>query len=187
MLQEEKEKYLKFYRLFYEVLINSGFFYLLGYSQDKVIDLMILTLQESKDVDKDWLTTECKRWYRHLTNKEWPKKSRGIGKNRIFYQKGVAELLKDMKQAQIYKEKEEEEYIKTKKFRETERLKVNKAMRFRIFKRDKFTCQYCGRKPPEVILQVDHMKPISKGGKSTENNMKTACRDCNIGKFNNPL
>lgn len=55
-------------------------------------------------------------------------------------------------------------------------------VRFAVLKRDNFTCQYCGRKPPEVILEVDHIYPKSKGGLNKIENYKTACRDCNIGK-----
>ena len=38
-----------------------------------------------------------------------------------------------------------------------ERKPIGKKMRFEVFKRDKFTCQYCGRKAPDVILEVDHI------------------------------
>ena len=55
-------------------------------------------------------------------------------------------------------------------------------IRFLILKRDNFTCQYCGRKAPEVILEIDHIIPKSKGGLKNLNNLKTACRDCNLGK-----
>jgi len=37
--------------------------------------------------------------------------------------------------------------------------------------RDKFTCQYCGRKAPEVVLEVDHVFPQSKGGKDEMDNL----------------
>ena len=60
-------------------------------------------------------------------------------------------------------------------------------MRFSILKRDNFTCQYCGRKAPEVILEIDHIHPKSKGGKNIMSNFKTACRDCNMGKSNTLL
>jgi len=55
-------------------------------------------------------------------------------------------------------------------------------MRFEIFKRDNFICQYCGRKAPNVELQVDHIYPKSKGGISEKENYITACQHCNIGK-----
>lgn len=55
-------------------------------------------------------------------------------------------------------------------------------LRFNIFIRDKFTCQYCGRKAPDVILQIDHIHPKSKGGIKIIDNLKTSCSDCNLGK-----
>lgn len=63
------------------------------------------------------------------------------------------------------------------------RKALSKRQRFEIFKRDRFTCQYCGRKPPDVILQVDHIVPVSKGGDNSKVNLVTACRDCNVGKW----
>ena len=64
----------------------------------------------------------------------------------------------------------------------TKRKPISKALRFEVFKRDSFTCQYCGRSAPEVILQVDHIEPVSKGGKNDILNLMTSCRDCNLGK-----
>lgn len=55
-------------------------------------------------------------------------------------------------------------------------------LRFQIFQRDNFTCQYCGKKAPEVILEIDHKYPKSKGGLNQAENYITSCRDCNIGK-----
>ena len=57
-----------------------------------------------------------------------------------------------------------------------------KKKRWEVFKRDKFTCQYCGRFAPNVILHVDHIVPKSKGGKNDLNNLIAACEDCNYGK-----
>jgi hypothetical protein len=67
------------------------------------------------------------------------------------------------------------------------RRQLPKQIRFEVFKRDKFTCQYCGRSAPEVILEVDHIKPVSKGGKNDILNLITACRDCNRGKTNKEI
>ncbi len=64
----------------------------------------------------------------------------------------------------------------------TNRKPINKKMRFEIFKRDKFTCQYCGRKSPDVILEVDHIIPVAEGGRNDMLNLITSCRDCNRGK-----
>lgn len=61
---------------------------------------------------------------------------------------------------------------------------ISKKIRFEVFKRDGFQCAYCGKTPPEVTLEVDHIEPISKGGKDDINNLITACFDCNRGKKN---
>lgn len=63
-----------------------------------------------------------------------------------------------------------------------ERKPLGKKKRFEVFKRDKFTCQYCGRKAPDVILEVDHIKPVAEGGNNGILNLITSCRDCNRGK-----
>lgn len=67
------------------------------------------------------------------------------------------------------------------------RKPIPKSIRFEVFKRDKFTCQYCGAAAPKVILEVDHIKPVSKGGGNDLMNLVTACRDCNRGKTNRDL
>ena len=63
-----------------------------------------------------------------------------------------------------------------------ERIVLSKKIRFEVFKRDSFTCQYCGRSAPEAILHVDHIMPVSKGGDSDITNLITACDSCNQGK-----
>lgn len=54
--------------------------------------------------------------------------------------------------------------------------------RFEILKKTNFSCKYCGRKPPEVELELEHIIPKSKGGTDDMNNLVPACRDCNRGK-----
>lgn len=64
------------------------------------------------------------------------------------------------------------------------RKSVSKKIRFDVFKRDSFQCQYCGQLPPKVILEIDHIHPVSKGGTNDIDNLITACFDCNRGKSN---
>lgn len=59
--------------------------------------------------------------------------------------------------------------------------------RFEVFKRDDFTCGYCGRKSPEVVLEVDHIVPLCDGGQDDPINLTTSCWDCNRGKAGVPL
>src|SRR5690348_11004265 len=66
-------------------------------------------------------------------------------------------------------------------------MAVSKRIRFEIFKRDKFTCQYCGRRPPDVMLEVDHIIPRCDGGSDAPENLTTSCAPCNRGKAGIPL
>jgi len=66
-------------------------------------------------------------------------------------------------------------------------MAIGKRLRFEIFKRDRFVCQYCGAKPPSVVLEVDHVEPKSLGGVDDEPNLITSCLDCNRGKGAVPL
>lgn len=62
------------------------------------------------------------------------------------------------------------------------RKSLSKKTRFEVFKRDKFMCQYCGAASPDVVLHVDHIKPVKSGGDNTMLNLVTACAGCNSGK-----
>lgn len=62
------------------------------------------------------------------------------------------------------------------------RVAMSKKLRFEVFKRDKFTCQYCGAKAPDVVLNADHIHPVAEGGTNDILNLVTACEPCNGGK-----
>jgi len=57
-------------------------------------------------------------------------------------------------------------------------------LRFGVLQRDGFRCRYCGRpgSAPGVVLHVDHVVPLAAGGATTEDNLLTACEECNLGK-----
>lgn len=61
-------------------------------------------------------------------------------------------------------------------------MTVSVRTRFEVFKRDRFTCAYCGRTPPEVLLECDHVVPKAAGGSDEMHNLITACATCNSGK-----
>ena len=61
-----------------------------------------------------------------------------------------------------------------------ERGKVSNKMRFSIYERDGYRCCKCHRKTND--LEIDHIIPISKGGKSTYDNLQTLCHRCNVEK-----
>ena len=62
------------------------------------------------------------------------------------------------------------------------RKPLTKKVRFEVFKRDRFTCQYCGRMAPDIILEIDHIIPVAAGGTNDLLNLVTSCKDCNRGK-----
>ena len=64
------------------------------------------------------------------------------------------------------------------------RTPISKKLRFEVFKRDKFACNYCGKQAPNVVLEIDHIEPVSKGGTNEILNLITSCYDCNRGKSN---
>lgn len=73
--------------------------------------------------------------------------------------------------------------------KENLRITVSKKIRFEVFKRDAFKCQYCGKTPEieGIILHIDHMKPVAEGGTNEITNLLTACGECNLGKGKTPL
>lgn len=62
------------------------------------------------------------------------------------------------------------------------RKKIPNSVRFEVFKRDSFKCQYCGRCAPEIVLELEHIEPHSRGGSDEVLNLLTSCRECNSGK-----
>ena len=62
---------------------------------------------------------------------------------------------------------------------------INLRLRFMVLSRDNFKCCSCGASPAtdsQVVLQVDHIKPWSKGGETVFENLQTLCTKCNYGK-----
>lgn len=56
--------------------------------------------------------------------------------------------------------------------------------RFNVFLRDEFRCQYCGKKFPSSELTFEHVLPRAQGGKTTWENILSACGECNLIKAN---
>jgi len=67
------------------------------------------------------------------------------------------------------------------------RKSISKKTRFEVFKRDSFTCQYCGAKAPDAILEIDHLNPVKHGGDNDLLNLITSCFVCNRGKSDRKL
>ena len=74
------------------------------------------------------------------------------------------------------------EKIKTKNNSGKSRSALPAKLRYKILKRDRFTCMSCGARAPDVELEVDHIIPVSRGGTDDEKNLTTKCLSCNRGK-----
>lgn len=67
--------------------------------------------------------------------------------------------------------------------RKAERSRVTDKLRYQIMRRDGFRCQLCGASQADgVKLHIDHIIPVSKGGTSDMENLRTLCERCNLGK-----
>lgn len=61
-----------------------------------------------------------------------------------------------------------------------QRRLMTPRLRKRIAERDNYTCQKCGKHMPDGIgLQIDHIVPVIKGGKTVESNLQVLCSKCN--------
>lgn len=59
------------------------------------------------------------------------------------------------------------------------RFAVPTWLRWEVWERDNFTCQYCGSRQ---FLVCDHIYPVSRGGHTEADNLQTLCRTCNSKK-----
>jgi len=90
----------------------------------------------------------------------------------------------EIRKIKLFREIEERKHTDWKEVKKAKPREnpLSPKVRFEVLKRDHFTCQYCGRKSPEVELEVDHIEPYSKTKDNSMENLITACKDCNRGK-----
>ena len=107
----------------------------------------------------------------------------------VQYPETKKEKRQRKKEEQRRKEKAEREAVKKreeerkKEAIKRERAKMSASLRYDVMKRDNFRCTICGRSADDgVTLHVDHIKPVSKGGKTEMSNLRTLCDYCNLGK-----
>lgn len=75
--------------------------------------------------------------------------------------------------------------IKWKKSVAGQRALMTPSFRKNILARDNYTCKYCGNgtaKEPHLLLEIDHIVPVSKGGLTRADNLQTLCWKCNRSK-----
>lgn len=84
--------------------------------------------------------------------------------------------------------KEKPKYKKYEVSANFERKELNRSLRFAVLKRDNYRCCICGRDVKDgVKLEIDHIVPVSKGGKTVITNLQTLCQDCNHGKWSRDM
>ena len=92
--------------------------------------------------------------------------------SRTFYQSEIIKTFSKIKEQKNFEAKKQEE-----------RSKMSDSLRYDILKRDGFKCTICGATAQEgAKLHIDHIVPVSKGGKTTKSNLRTLCSRCNFGK-----
>lgn len=82
--------------------------------------------------------------------------------------------------------KEEKEYYDS--LPQTFKRNPSIWQKLRILKRDKFKCKICSNSPAidnDCELEIDHIIPFSKGGRTIDENLQTLCKKCNLKKRNN--
>lgn len=85
-----------------------------------------------------------------------------------------------LRQSVVCQQEQEKEYRESVRY---QRKTMTSSLRYDIMKRDGFRCCICGRSANDgVQLHVDHIIPVSKGGKTVRENLRTLCQDCNLGK-----
>ena len=86
----------------------------------------------------------------------------------------------DVLESLINKIHTQEAYKQTAQY---QRSLMSPSLRYEVMCRDGFRCVLCGRKASDgVRLHVDHIRPVSRGGKTELSNLRTLCQDCNLGK-----
>ena len=64
------------------------------------------------------------------------------------------------------------------------RQQISGDVRHAVYVRDNYRCRMCGKGDEDYDLQIDHIKPVSKGGTNHIRNLQTLCEDCNKEKGN---
>lgn len=105
-----------------------------------------------------------------------PKGRNSYSKSKSYHGSNYAKVM-DLIEDQRKKASEHSEIVRK------ERAKLTPSLRYDVMKHDGFSCVLCGAtKDDGVKLHVDHIVPVSKGGKTELKNLRTLCDYCNIGK-----
>lgn len=107
---------------------------------------------------------------------EYTKKYAGVK-----IERGINKILKEIP-SEIKEKILGKNYEKNLPGKYNNRSRIRNSLRMRVLKRDKYRCQICGKTSRVIQLEVDHIKPLSKDGKTTIDNLRTLCIECNNGR-----
>lgn len=142
-------------------------------------------------------TEECENYIRLtralLSQKKKQQEAKELSRDRAEQEKkklieekrAGQEKLRQERQRQIAEAREEKEkgLPERKRFIAEQRRLMTDSLRYDVMHRDQFRCQLCGATAEDgVKLHVDHILPVSKGGKTELSNLRTLCERCNMGK-----
>lgn len=84
-----------------------------------------------------------------------------------------------------WKDRLEPGTLEIKEFAALQRRLMTASVRERIMRRDNFTCRVCGKYMPDKVgIHIDHIVPVSKGGRTEDSNLRVTCSVCNLRKGN---
>ena len=101
--------------------------------------------------------------------------------------RAMDEKKRELERKRVQQEKERQARIaalpEQRRFIAEQRRLMTDSLRYDVMRRDGFRCQLCGAMAKDgVQLHVDHILPVSKGGKTELSNLRTLCERCNMGK-----
>lgn len=68
------------------------------------------------------------------------------------------------------------------KEKKVRRITLLPKLRLAVMKKDNFRCVWCGYGAPQVNIEIDHIVPVSQGGKNILENLQVMCHECNMAK-----
>ncbi len=176
--------------------LNNGYFYEISNHQNLINEWKIKSEQKiNKSKIKKWRRKQYERalddahaFVFSLNRKQTRYKQVNYVKESYAEMQNIQKLSYDyqwLEQREIQLRAINHETTLSKYNAVNQRKLMTPDLRKQIMIRDNYTCQYCGKyMPDEVGLHIDHIIPVSKGGKTVPSNLQVLCSKCNGSKSN---
>ena len=146
--------------------------------KDLKIPMFIYKAKEEKLFRENVLTPPLDVYYRVIMTYLSPQGQVNLKKEAEFHLNNILNCMESVSRSRLDRKTYEQLAF-------VERGEVSDSLRYNIMQRDGFKCVICGASASDgAHLHIDHIIPISKGGKSAPSNLRTLCERCNIGKSN---